>query len=192
MTVRNATGGVSRSRRAVKQRLIQLICNVLYYGFARWLPPSYVLGGRLAQKIRYLVCRPCFARCGKQVNVEAGAFFHSGAQISIGHNSGIGCRARIMGRVTIGDHVMMGEDVLILTRNHRFDDISIPMGVQGFAEEKPVHIGNDVWIGSRVVILAGVTVGDGAILAASAVVTKDVAPYAIVGGNPARVIRFRK
>ena len=63
---------------------------------------------------------------------------------------------------------------------------------QGFEEERPVVIGNDVWIGDRVIILPGVHVGDGSILAAGAVVTKDVPPYAIVGGVPAKLIRMRK
>jgi maltose O-acetyltransferase len=126
------------------------------------------------------------------VNIEAGAYFHSGAQISIGSHSGLGIRCQLHGRITIGDHVMMGEDVLILTRNHRFDDLTRPMDQQGFAEERPVVIGNDVWIGTRAIILAGVHVGDGAIIGAGAVITRDVPSYAIVAGNPARIVRMRK
>jgi acetyltransferase-like isoleucine patch superfamily enzyme len=60
-----------------------------------------------------------------------------------------------------------------------------------FDEYKPTHVGNDVWIGTRAVVLDGVRVGDGAIVAAGAVVTKDVPPYSIVGGVPARIIRYR-
>jgi acetyltransferase-like isoleucine patch superfamily enzyme len=60
-----------------------------------------------------------------------------------------------------------------------------------FAEYRPIEIGNDVWIGTRAIILDGVKIGDGAIVAANAVVTKDVPPYAIVGGVPAMVIRYR-
>ena len=62
---------------------------------------------------------------------------------------------------------------------------------QGFDTERPVTIDDDVWIGDRVLILAGVHVGKGAIIGAGAVVTKDVPPYAIVGGNPAHIIRMR-
>lgn len=86
---------------------------------------------------------------------------------------------------------MMGTDVTIITRNHRFDRTDIPMMEQGFEEERPVYIGNDVWIGDRALILPGVHVGDGSIITAGAVVTKDVPPYSIVGGVPARKIRNR-
>ena len=86
---------------------------------------------------------------------------------------------------------MMGTDVTIITRNHRFDRTDIPMMEQGFEEERPVYIGNDVWIGDRALILPGVHIGDGSIIAAGAVVTKDVPPYSIVAGVPARKIRDR-
>jgi acetyltransferase-like isoleucine patch superfamily enzyme len=62
---------------------------------------------------------------------------------------------------------------------------------QGYSSNEPVIIGNDVWIGSRVTILPGVKIGDGAIIGASAVVTKDVEPYSIVAGNPAKKIGSR-
>lgn len=65
------------------------------------------------------------------------------------------------------------------------------MNKQGFSEEKPVFIGNDVWIGGHVIILPGVNVGNGSIIGAGSVVTRDVPDYAIVGGNPAQIIKFR-
>ena len=128
--------------------------------------------------------------CGKDVNIEQGAVFS--ARVSLGDYSGIGINARIHGTCTIGHHVMMGTDVVVLTRNHAFDRTDIPIMEQGFQEERPVTIGNDVWIGDRVIILPGVTVGDGSILAAGAVVTHDVPPYAVVAGVPAKVIKMRK
>ena len=60
-----------------------------------------------------------------------------------------------------------------------------------FAEYRPIHIGHDVWVGARAIVLDGVNIGDGAIIAANSLVTKDVPPYAIVGGIPAKVIRYR-
>jgi len=149
-------------------------------------------GGPIFKAIRYLVCGNLFASCGKNVNVENKVFFHSGRQITIGDNSGFGFESRINGKVTIGKNVMMGPKVTIYTRNHKFDRRDIPMCQQGFADEEPVTIGNDVWIGSHAIILPGVKISDGAIVCAGAVVTKDVPEYAIVGGNPARVIKLRK
>lgn len=87
---------------------------------------------------------------------------------------------------------MMGPDVMIFTSNHETSRTDTPMRLQGTAKIKPVTIGDDVWIGARVIILPGVTIGQGAILAANAVVTKDVPEYAVVGGNPAKLIKFRK
>lgn len=171
-------------------RLSRKIGALLYYGFARYLPPSFS-GIQLGQKVLRGFCGKLMLKsCGKQVNIEQGALFS--AKVSLGDYSGIGINARINGSCTIGHHVMMGTDVVVITRNHAFGRTDIPMMEQGFEEERPVVIGNDVWIGDRVVILPGVTVGDGSILAAGAVVAKDVPPYAIVGGVPARVIRMRK
>src|SRR5262249_48043541 len=160
----------------------RIIGCAIYYGFAQALPASFMPGGNLAGKIRYAICRGLFYSCGKNVNIEPGAFFHSGQSISIGDNSGIGVRASLSGKITIGRDVMMGKDVIIMTTNHKFDRTDIPMSVQGFQKEEPVVIQDDVWICDRVVILPGVTVGQGAIIGAGAVVTKDVPEWAVVGG----------
>jgi maltose O-acetyltransferase len=80
---------------------------------------------------------------------------------------------------------------VIVAVNHAFDDLDRPMIEQGHRPPQPVTIGDDVWIGDRVLIAPGVTVGRGAILALGAVVTKDVPDYAVVGGNPARVLKYR-
>ena len=87
---------------------------------------------------------------------------------------------------------MMGPEVVIYTQNHRYDRFDVPMGKQGHMPVEPVIIGNDVWIGRRVMIMPGCHIGDGVIIGAGAVVTKDVAPYSIVGGVPAKVIGSRK
>jgi len=171
--------------------MIRVICYLFYYGFAQWLPASYMPGGRLWKAVRFLICRHLFCTCGKNVNIEHQAFFHSGRDISIGDNSGIGVRANLSGEIKIGRDVMMGKDVTIITRNHKFGRIDVPMNQQGFQSEEPVVIGDDVWISDRVIILPGVKIGNGVIIAAGAIVTKDVLPFAIVGGNPAKVIKSR-
>lgn len=114
-----------------------------------------------------------------------------GNEISIGCGSGLGVNCLVHGPLSIGDNVMMGPDVVILTHTHNLDRIDIPMGQQGFRVAK-VTIGNDVWIGMRSIIMPGVTIGDGAVIGAGAVVTKDVPAFSIVGGVPAKIIRYRK
>lgn len=122
---------------------------------------------------------------GKLVNIPF--------DFEIGDESGVGDNARIGYGVKIGSNVMMGRNVTIFTNNHRTDRIDIPMTKQGVTEISPLHIEDDVWIGERVIITPGCCkVGKGSILAAGAIVTKDVAPYSVVGGNPAKLIRFRK
>lgn len=170
-------------------RVTRKIGALLYYGCAKHLPPSFS-GIKLGQKALRGFCGKLMLKsCGKQVNIEQGATFSH--KVSLGDYSGIGVNARINGACTIGHHVMMGSDVVILTRNHGFDRTDIPMMEQGFEKERPVVIGDDVWICDRVIILPGVTVGNGSILAAGAVITHDVPPYAIVGGVPARIIKMR-
>lgn len=163
---------------------------LLYYGLAKHLPPSYS-GIRIGQTaLRRLCGKWMLASCGKKVNIEKGAYFS--AKVSLGDWSGIGVDAKIHGTCFIGSHVMMGEECTIITRNHRYDRTDIPMMEQGFEEERPVYIGNDVWIGDRVTILPGVHIGDGCVIGAGAVVTRDIPPYTVAAGVPARVIRDRR
>lgn len=169
---------------------MRYICYLLYYLFARHLPVSYRPYAFGAKRIRYWVCKGMFAKCGKNVNVEHGADVGSGRQIEIGDNSGIGVNCFVM-RAIIGKNVMMGPDCFIVPLNHAFSDLSRPMMEQGCTASEPVCIGDDVWIGAKSIIMPGVKIGDGAIIGAGAVVTKNVPEYAIMGGNPAHIIRFR-
>lgn len=162
---------------------------VLYHFFAKHLPRSYS-GIKLGQrKLRAICGRMMLESCGKQVNIEKNALFSY--KVSLGDYSGIGVNAKIYGRCTIGSHVMMGEDCTIIARNHQFSRTDIPMMNQGFAEEKPVRIGNDVWIGDRVILLPGVSIGDGCIIGAGSVVTHSIPPFTVAAGNPAKVLRCR-
>ena len=74
---------------------------------------------------------------------------------------------------------MMGPEVVIYTSGHRYDRTDIPMMEQGGTEPEPVTIGNDVWIGRRAMIMPGVHIGDGCVVGAGAVVTKDIPPYSV-------------
>lgn len=166
------------------------ICLMLYYSIARYLPSSSVPYGLGARVIRSFLCKRIFRSSGKDLNIENGVFFASGKDIQIGNNSGLGLNARVTGPLTIGNDVMMGPDVMIFTQNHETKRLDIPMRLQT-APKKGVIIEDDVWIGARVIILPGVTIKKGSIVGAGAIVTKDVPKYAVVAGNPAKIIKYR-
>lgn len=163
----------------------------LYYGITSHIRSSDnpgTLGARLNRVLVPLI----FKKCGSGVNIRPHVYFGSGRNISIGDHSMMG-QDSIIGstaEVVIGKDVMMGPEVLIYTSNHGMET-GTPMRLQPL-KCAPVHIGNDVWIGARCIILPGVTIGDGAVLAAAAVVTENVPANAIVGGVPARVLRYRR
>ncbi len=159
------------------------------YIFASRMPETAGHRNIGQKKLRELCAKLIICKCGKNVNIEKGAVLPS--SLELGDNSGLGLNARISGKTIIGNNVMMGPNISIFTRNHSFERIDIPMNQQGFSNEKPVVLSDDVWIGANVTILPGVHVGTGAILGAASVVTKDVPDYAIVGGNPAKVLKMR-
>jgi len=171
--------------------IISAIALVLYYGFLKHLPTRNNPNAPVV-RIRGLICRFLFKETGKRINIQKGIYFGKGNRISIGDFSGIGEHS-ILGQthdITIGKYVMIGPELMIFTMNHKFEDRSIPMQKQG-GEPGPVIIEDDVWIGARVIILAGVTIGTGAVIGAGSVVTRDVLPFTIVGGVPAKLIRER-
>jgi acetyltransferase-like isoleucine patch superfamily enzyme len=93
--------------------------------------------------------------------------------------------------VIIGNDVLLAPNVTIVSEMHRYDDPGIPIRVQGFVTD-PIVVENDVWIGANAVVLPGVHIGQGAVVGANAVLSQDVAPYAVVGGVPARFIKRRE
>ena len=159
------------------------------YKIAKHLPLSdsrVNLGGKA---LRRACAKMVLPQCGEDVNIERGAQF--AWDLQIGDHSGVGVNALISASVTIGNDVMMGPECMIFTSNHGMDDLTEPMWRQEFSKPRPVVIEDDVWIGARVIILPGVRVGKGSVIGAGSVVTKDVEPYSIVGGNPARKIGSR-
>ena len=142
------------------------------------------------KKIRAFFAKLFCGSVGADVNIQKKARFSHNC--TIGDYSEIGEGSRLYGEVHVGKYVMMGPQCWIYTQNHEFNKLDRPMALQGPQVAKPVFICDDVWIGGRVTILPGVTIGEGSIIGAGAVVTKDVPPYSIVGGNPAKVIRMRK
>jgi len=168
---------------------VRFIAYAFYKCVAQFLPqPPRMLG--LGKAARALACRPLLISCGRNVNIERMSDIGFHPTVRIGNNSGIGVRS-VVTHADIGDDVMMGPEFVYIPVGHVFDRLDVPMRLQGPTPYQRLTIGNDVWIGRRVMVMPGVRIGDGAIIAAGAVVTKDVPPFAIVGGVPAKVIRFR-
>ena len=165
------------------------IAKILYKTVAKRMPLSDSRFSFGAKRFRRFCARQVLPHMGKNVNIEKGAQF--GWDLSIGDNSGVGVNALLSSHVTIGDNVMMGPDCMMFTTNHGMERTDIPMWRQESSVPLPIVIGSDVWIGARVIILPGVCVGDGSVIGAGSVVTKDVPAYSIVAGNPARLIRKR-
>lgn len=108
--------------------------------------------------------------------------------VIIGDHTRIGLHNTIIGPVTIGSHVNLAQGITITALNHNFDDSEKRIDQQGIST-KEVVLEDDIWVGANAVILPGVTIGKHAVVAAGAIVTKDVPPHSLVAGVPAKVIR---
>ncbi|WP_162306909.1 acyltransferase [Winogradskyella ouciana] len=130
-------------------------------------------------------------KCGLRNKFGQRALIGSGENISIGNDSSIG-KDCVINYVNIGSNVMMGDRVIFYASNHKFDNLKIPMTKQGMEKPRMLNIDDDVWLGAFSIILPSCHyIGQGAIIGAGSVVTKDVPPYAIVGGNPAKILKYR-
>lgn len=115
---------------------------------------------------------PFNSDCGKNIHLGRDVFVNAG------------CKFQDQGGIYLGDRVLVGQNVVLATLNHGMDPAH-----RGDLIPAPIHIGNDVWIGANATVLPGVTIGDGAVVAAGAVVTRDVEPLTVVGGVPARPLK---
>lgn len=167
----------------------------LYYGLARYLPPSHKgILGRWGGQIRRLCAKKLFKYCAPDVNIEYMASFGNGRNIEIGRHSGIGIHCHVPNNIKIGEYVMMGPNCFFLDNNtHRYDRIDVPMILQGMKTiDKRTVIGDDVWIGRQCLMLPGKKIGSHTIIGAGSVVSKDVPDCVVAAGNPIRIIRERK
>lgn len=169
------------------QKITAYICLGIYYLIANKIP--HKLGGN---NLRRLLLKPVLSKCGRKSQVLNRVYFGSGSRLSLGDQALIGdeCRIEVGAEVTIGARTQIGPRTMIITGNHNFKSLDTPFSQQG-STYKPVHIGSDVWIGANVTILPGITIGEGTVVGAGAVVTKDVKPFYIVAGNPAKTIGRR-
>jgi len=158
-------------------------------------PRSYLHGLRLLHYFNYSHVRERGRmQIGAGTGLSPNASLRNGSRISIGRHSHIGERCYLWagdstGRIVIGDHVSLAPEVFITASDYRF------VAGRPFREqpkrERDVVIGNDVWLGARVVVTAGVSIGDGCIVGAGAVVTRNLPPGSIAVGVPARVVSQR-
>lgn len=141
--------------------------------------------GKTANKFRCYCARHIVQEMGVGCDIDKGAVVNPNVVIE---NYGcVGVNSLVSPYTTIGQHAMMGPECLIYTNNHKFDKEL--MRFEGFTERKPVVIEEYAWIGARVIILPGITIGKGSVVGAGSVVTKNIPPYSVAGGNPARVIK---
>lgn len=169
--------------------MIKKVYYLFYLLFFKSTPEDYRPYALFFPAVRNFLVSNYLKSCGNNIRVKKDAEISPNSVI--GNNSELGTRCMIQANVTIGNNVIMGPDVKIYSRNHKINRIDIPIQKQGknYLETK---IGNDVWIGANVIILAGVVVGSHSVVAAGSVVTKSTEPYAIVGGIPARTIKKRE
>jgi len=164
---------------------------IFYYGFASYIPMQPMPGYKFGYMIRRVIVKKLLAYCGEQVVIKNNCYFGNGSRLSVGDRSQLGQNSRLNGNISIGKDVMMGPDVVMMATSHAFEDTTIPMNRQGEAVEQSIEIGNDVWVGTRAIIMPGVTLGSGCIVGAGAIVTKSFPNNSVIGGNPARLIRTR-
>lgn len=146
---------------------------------------------------KLVVTWPHKVSLGKQCSLEHGIYFNAagghsaGVVIDIGEGTFIGsnCEFNAIESISIGKNCLIASGSRFIDHNHG-TELGTPMKLQPEISA-PIHVGSDVWIGTNCVVLKGVTIGDGAIVAAGSIVTKPVEPYTIVGGVPARLIRVR-
>lgn len=161
-----------------KEFLLRVVCAIPFDAgvcLRSWALP-YFLGG-----------------IGERTVIKDGLRITNPERVRIGSDCDLSIRVFITGGggVTIGDFVGIGPDTKIWSVNHRYQDAETPWLKQGYDRE-PVVIEDDVWLGANCFVMPGCTVGKGAIISAGTVLMKSVPPYALVAGNPGRVVGWRK
>ncbi len=163
--------------------------------YIRLLAPLYQHRGRGSKIYRSVrLDTPPYRRfwLGRRSVIESYCCVNNAVgDVTIGDYTRIGIHCTVIGPVCIGSHVNLAQGITVTALNHNFTDCSRRIDEQGISTQ-PVVIGDDVWIGANAVVLPGVTIGKHAVVAAGAVVTRDVPDYTLVGGVPAKVIKQLK
>jgi putative colanic acid biosynthesis acetyltransferase WcaF len=171
------TAAASFSRR---NRLERVAWIVTWLVLAAWTPPPLYAW-------RSFLLRRFGATIARDGRVYASARIWLPANLTLGANSTLGPGVRVynQGHVTIGRNTVISQNAYLCASTHDYEDPDFPLIV------RPITIGDDVWIASEAFVGPGVTVGDGAVLAARGVAVRAVEPWSVQGGNPARLIRMR-
>ncbi len=174
--------------RITSSDLMEVVRNLLSVSFFK----------TLAMKVGYMIHDHVAPL--SEMHIEGNPRIHPSASLRCGKNIHLGRNAHINqfccvwasenSRIVLGDDLLMGPGVKIFSSNHSTARKDVPMNVQPFVE-KDIVIGNDVWLGANTVVVAGVTIGDGTVVAAGSVVTKDIPPYVVAAGIPAKPIKPR-
>lgn len=172
-----------------------ILFKQLYIDFAMWIFYTCLSSNvpfRYGSILRLFILRKFFNSIGQGSNISKGCNILQPSGISVGTSVNIARNVTLDGRggLEIGDNTLIGFESVILTCTHKFDRKDIPIKEQGMFYA-PVIIGKDVWIGARVMILPGIRIGDGVIVGANAVITKDIKSNTVVGGVPAKFIHNR-
>lgn len=160
--------------------------------FAGWLSLRSLTVKFLRRFRMWSLCnfRYQFVRVGQDFYVGRNLHVRPGA-ISVGDFCFLGNHCYLASEAIIGNWVMLASYVSIVGGDHRFDEVAVPSIWAGRAKNRLVVIGDDVWIGHGSTIMHGVRIGRGSVVASGSIVTKDVPPYSVVGGVPAKIIKMR-
>lgn len=147
--------------------------------------------GLFIRRVKSLHCRLRYGLTNVHHTALVGPRGDISRDLAMAEFAYVGPDCIISPQVSIGAYTMLGPRVMVVGDDHVTDRAGIPITFAGRPPMRNTVIGKDVWIGCNSVVIAGISIGDGAIVAAGSVVTRDVAPFKIVGGVPARVIRDR-
>ena len=178
------------NRWRICQQMMRLLSTVLYRAIAIQLPHTFWPGGFVFSWIRKILLTGMGCSIGHKCEIEPHIDVGFHPLLKIGNFCQINQNV-IMKSVEMGNYVMIAPGVVFLDRLHNFERLDIPMAKQGDSERMKTRIGNDVWIGQNAIIMPNIEIGDGVIIGAGAVVTKNIPAHAIVVGVPARISRFR-
>lgn len=170
--------------------MINQLALVFYYLIVSKLPNTKFISIFNSFRVWYVSKVLNIMEYHKESIFEDNVYISNGKNLKIGKHCHINEKVFIQG-ATIGDYVMIAPGTSILNNSHGYKDKSSPMIKQAMILNSNPVIEDDVWIGRNVIILHGLRIGEGSIIAAGSVVTKDVEPFTVVGGVPAQLIKYR-